>query len=292
MGVGYAEPMPRRARIALAGAAVGTALLVIVWYLAHYVGVVQRADVSILRGFVELDRPRLDELTNFIANLCDPKPYVLLAALPVVVALLRGRPRVAVTIGLIMLGANETTQLLKPVLAGPRLPVPGVYLSAATWPSGHATAAMSLALCAVIAAPARRRPVVAAIMAVFAIAVCYSFLELGWHYPSDVLGGFLVATTWTLLGVAGLSLYEARRSSRPARFRPEPAAAFSLGQAFAPVAAILSAALAFAGVIVLARPHEVIDYARAHETFMVGAFGIGALGLTLAYAIMLMLRRG
>ena len=29
-------------------------------------------------------------------------------------------------------------------------------------------------------------------MAAFAIAVSYSFLELGWHYPSDVLGGFLI----------------------------------------------------------------------------------------------------
>ncbi len=286
--------MPRRARIALIGAVVGTALLVLTWFLAHSVGIFERADASILRGFVQLDRPRLDRVTNFIAGLCDPKSYVVLAALPVVVALLRRRPRVAITLGVIILGANATTQLLKSVLTGPRVPVPGIYLTGATWPSGHATAAMSLALCAVIAAPARRRPLVAAVMGAFAIAVSYSFLELGWHYPSDVLGGFLVAATWTLLGVAGLSLYEARRTARanePVRSRTERSPAFSLGEAFAPTGAILAAAVAFGGLIVLARPHQVIDYARAHEAFMVGAFGIGALGLTLAYGVMLMLRR-
>ena len=94
-----------------------------------------------------------------------------------------------------------TTQLLKPLLAAPRpitlLEFPVV--AAASWPSGHATAVMSLALCSVLAAQARLRPFVAALGAAFAVAVCYSFLELGWHYPSDVLGGFLVAAAWTLL---------------------------------------------------------------------------------------------
>ena len=115
---------------------------------------------------------------------------------------------------MILLCANETTELLKPLLAGPRDPVGGRRLSDASWPSGHATAAMSLCLCWVIAAPARLRPAVAAVMAAFAVAVSYSFLELGWHYPSDVLGGFLIAAVWTLLGIAALSLYEQRQTVR------------------------------------------------------------------------------
>jgi hypothetical protein len=36
----------------------------------------------------------------------------------------------------------------------------------------------------------------------------------------------------------------------------------------------------------------VVDYARVHETFMAGALAIGALGLTLAAGLTLMLRRG
>ena len=75
-------------------------------------------------------------------------------------------------IAVVLLCANETTELLKPLLAGAARSRPvRRSLYNATWPSGHATAAMSLALCSVIAAPARWRPVVAASMAAFAIAV-------------------------------------------------------------------------------------------------------------------------
>jgi membrane-associated phospholipid phosphatase len=287
VGVVYAESMPRRARTALFGAAAGLALLALTWYASRFVSFVERADVSILHGFAELHRPRLDRVTSFIANLCDPNVYVWLAAIPVVVALLRRRPRVAATIGLIMLGANESTQLLKPLLAEPRAISSGFGLPAGTWPSGHATAAMSLALCCVIAAPARRRPVVAAVMGVFAIAVCYSFLELEWHYPSDVLGGFLVAATWTLLGAAGLWTYEARRPNRTA----ERAAPIRVGEALAPAAVVLIGAFVCAGLIVLARPHEAVSYVRAHEAFVVGAVAIGAVGLALASGLTLILRR-
>lgn len=278
--------------MALIGAGGCLILLLVTWYVAHYVGVVKRADVSILSGFAELHRPRLDHLTQFVAQLCNPHPYVVLAAVPVLVALARGRPRVAITVGAIMLAANETTQLLKPLLAGPRDTVMWDPIPNASWPSGHATAAMSLALCAVIAVPARRRPVVAAVMSGFAIAVCYSFLELGWHYPSDVLGGFLVAATWTLLGAAGLSLYEARRPSAAPAMPGSDRPAFSIGEALTPAAALLLAGAVLAGLILLARPHAVLDYARAHETFVIGAAAIAAVGLTLASGLMLMLRRG
>src|SRR4029077_15353521 len=98
-----------------------------------------------------------------------------------------------------------TTQILKPLLATPRWSIaPWLDVSSSSWPSGHATAAMSLALCSVIAASPRWRPIVGAAMAAFAVAVCYSFLELGWHYPTDVLGGFEIATVWSLLGAGTL----------------------------------------------------------------------------------------
>ena len=286
--------------MALGGAGVAVAALVLTWYVSHYVGVVMRADVSILQGFAQLTRPRLDTVTNFIASLCSPNRYVVLAAIPILVALARRRPRVAVMLALIILGANETTQLLKPVLAAPRDRVWWDPINDASWPSGHATAAMSLALCAVIAAPARRRPAVAAAMAAFAIAVCYSFLELGWHYPSDVLGGFLVASAWTLLAMAGLWTYESHRPAGvvPARIAGESVpgearpAQVSVGAALLPALAVLASAAVFALLLVIARPHQVVTYARAHETFMVGAAGIGALGLMLASGLSLMLRRG
>src|SRR6201994_510838 len=114
--------MPRRARLALSGASIGVLLLVVLWYVAFHVGAVRQADAAILNGFLGLEGPRVDRVANFVATLCSPKRYVVLAALPVLVALLRGRPRVAVTIALIVLCANETTELLKPLLAAHRDP--------------------------------------------------------------------------------------------------------------------------------------------------------------------------
>jgi membrane-associated phospholipid phosphatase len=284
--------MPSRARKALIGAAGGTGLLVLVWFFAYHVNIAERADRSILRGFAGLSRHRLDDVTSFIAHLCDPKPYVFLAAVPVVVALLRRRPRVAVTVGLIMLAANTTTQYLKPLLAAPRQPAFGLLKwDAGTWPSGHATAVMALALCMVIAASPRWRPYVGAAMAAFAIAVVYSFLELGWHFPSDVLGGFLVATIWTLLGAAALWTLEARRPERNRELSPSGRPQFSVGEALAPTAVLVVGALGLAFVVALTRPHAVISYASAHEVFIVGAVVIALLVLSLAAAATLALRR-
>ncbi|HTU96305.1 MAG TPA: phosphatase PAP2 family protein [Solirubrobacteraceae bacterium] len=283
--------MPSRARMALIGAGTGVVLLAAVWYAAHYIALGRSVDASVLSGFHDLTRPGLDRLTNFTADLCDPHRYVFLAAIPVIVALVRGRPRVAAMLVFVLLCANETTQLLKPLLTGPRDQAPGVWIDTASWPSGHATAAMSLALCSVIAAPARRRPVVAGVMAAFAIAVSYSFLELGWHYPSDVLGGFLVAGTWTLLGIAGLSIVEARHAGSAAEPAPAARPSFSVGEALAPVGVLAALACVLAGLILLARPHEVLSYVRDHQAFVIGAGGIGALGTLLASGLTLMLRR-
>jgi membrane-associated phospholipid phosphatase len=277
------------ALIACAGAAAALALLLVTWFLAFHVPAVERADVHILGGFTNLHRPRLDSVAHFIAGLCNPNPFVYFAGALVLLALARRRPGVALVLAAILLGANVTTQLLKPLLAAPR-PVPaGVEeIGAAAWPSGHATAAMSLALCSVLAAPARLRPAVAALGAAFAVAVSYSFLTLSWHYPSDVLGGFLVATVWTLLGIAVLYGLRARFASDVSA---EPVSRPTVGQALRPPAAALLGAIALAAIVALARPHEVVSYTEGHTTFVVGACAIAAAGLVLAIGVMLALRR-
>jgi membrane-associated phospholipid phosphatase len=279
--------MATRARRALIGAAAGAVLLVLTWFLAFHVGLFRHADRSTFEGFNGFHH-HVYSVANFIAHLCDPKPYVFFAVIPVAVALLRRRPRLALAIGAILLGANVSAQLIKPLLAMPR-PVfvaTGATPSAASWPSGHATAAMAFALTCVLAAPPRFRPFVAALGAAFAIAVSYSFLALGWHYPSDVFGGFLLAATWTLLGVAALYASEAR-APRPATASRRPPLREMLG----PPATALLGALVLVAVVAIARPHPVVSYARAHEAFMVGAAAIGVLALVLATGLMLTLRR-
>ena len=261
-------------------------MLLLCWFMAFHVGFAARADVSVLNGFTGLSHGGIRELASRIANLCSPDPYVYLAAVPVLVALLRRRPLVALAIIAILIGASASTELLKHLLAANRpAPRPDAVVSATrgSWPSGHATAAMSLALCCVIAAPSRWRPWIAALGAVFTVAVSFSFLSLGWHYPSDVCAGYLIATAWTALGIAALFAVDRGRSLVKGPRK-------SLLQALEPPVAAVCAALTLVVVVVLARPHEVVSYARMHKGFVIGAVVIAALALALATAVMLVLR--
>jgi len=134
----------------------------------------------------------------------------------VAVALARSRPRVAVAIAAVMTLAPFTSELLKPLLAHPNDGVEGVRVGIASWPSGHSTAALALVLCAVLAAAPRWRAPVALIGGAYALAVGVALLILAWHMPSDVLGGYLVASLWTALAVAALRAAERRWPSRAA----------------------------------------------------------------------------
>jgi membrane-associated phospholipid phosphatase len=283
--------VPRRARTAFAGAALGGCLVVLTAVVALHVGLGQHVDQVIFRGFLGLSRPRVNSVAGFVARLCNPTPWVYFAAAPVIVALARRRPRVALAVVMILVGANLTTQLLKPLLAvsrahnllGDQRPV-----SAASWPSGHATAAMSLALGAVLAAPGRWRGGVAALGATFAVAVSYSFLTLGWHYPSDVLGGFLIAGSWALAAVGVLFKLEALR---PRLAAASPVTQVSLRRTVTPSALALAGGIALAALVALAWPHQVAGYVRSHEAFVVGAAGIALLGLLVATAVSSAFRR-
>ena len=130
---------------------------------------------------------------------------------------------------------------------------------------------MTLALCAVLAVPPRARPTTAAIGALFAIAVSYAILALGWHFPSDVIGGFLVAMMWTLLAVAVLVARPGRAAARtPSSF--DARGPMLLG----------GGCVAIGVLIALARPHAVADFLLARPSFAIGAAVIASFAAALA----------
>ena len=194
-------------------AAAGCALAaVVVWLTAYHLSPFEAIDQRTFDGFLGLSRPATIGWATRFSHLADPGPFALFAAALVLVALARRRLRTAVVVAIILAGSNVSTQLLKPALAKRG---PGV--ETASWPSGHATAAMALVLCLLLVVPMRLRPAAAAFGGLFALAVVYSILILGHHEPSDVLGGFLMAGAWTALGVAAL---RALRPSAPSRCGP------------------------------------------------------------------------
>jgi len=184
--------------------------LALVWVIAELIPAVQFKDAVALHDFTLLSRPRVDGPANFLLHLLDPLQFVLWGTALVALAIARERPRVAVAAAAVMSLAPATSETLKPLLAHPHISVGGVSIGAASWPSGHSTAALALAFAAVLVAPARLRPIVASIGAMFALAIGCSLLILAWHMPSDVLGGYLVATLWTALAVAALRCADRR----------------------------------------------------------------------------------
>jgi membrane-associated phospholipid phosphatase len=281
--------IPARATRALIAAATLLGVFAVEWYLVFHVARASAIDGDIYHGFRSLRyHAFVNHLATFTASLCNPSPYVYFAAVVVAVAIIRRRFLLAATIVLILAGANETTHLLKPLLAASRPstvvfePLPGSF------PSGHSTAAMALALCAVIASPPRLRRYVAIVGAVFALGVMYSVVTLGWHYPSDAFGGLLVASIWTLAGLAGLFTAEAHHGRRS---RPVTGNAVGLVRELEPAAlAVLGTAALISGALLIA-PNRVVTYAAGHTAFVVGAAGLGAFAVVVATAVMVSLRR-
>lgn len=134
-----------------------------------------------------------------VADLGDPLPQVLMLLAGVAVALSCGRRRPAVAGLVVVLGADATTALLKPLLAAPRFdPVLGWEQAAVNaFPSGHTTAAFSAAVAWTLFVPPRWRRLTALLGFLAACGVGVSVVILRYHLPSDVLGGILVVAAWT-----------------------------------------------------------------------------------------------
>jgi undecaprenyl-diphosphatase len=72
-----------------------------------------------------------------------------------------------------------------------------------SFPSGHAMASLTLAL--IIAYVTRNkhwRHVIALIAVTYVVLIGISRLYLGVHYPSDILGGWLIAAAWVLFVIS------------------------------------------------------------------------------------------
>lgn len=236
-------------------------------------------DAAMLHGFVGLDRPSVHRGVWFVAHLGDTLPYACAGLLCIAVALVRRRGwRALATAGLLAV-TGATTQALKHALAQPRfehwLPE---QVATSSWPSGHSTAAMTLALCAVLVAPPALRGAAAVLGGAFAVGVGYAVLVLGWHYPSDVLGGFLVAGLWTSLAVAVLHRVE----------EPEPARR----PVWEPLAGLAAGAGMVAAVVLGVRADTVALYTSERPTFVAGALTIALLALVLVATVSAASTRG
>jgi membrane-associated phospholipid phosphatase len=205
-----ARPAQPGVASALRVAALCALALALVWAVAELVPSAQIRDAVLLHRFTLLNGPHLDTAARTLLKLLDPGVMVCWGLALIFVAIARGLPREALACALVVGLAPLSADRLKPLLAHQHLSAGSTQIGAASWPSGHATAALALALCAVLVTPRRLRLPVAAAGIAFALAVGFALLVQAWHMPSDVVGGYLMAALWMALAVAGLRLAERR----------------------------------------------------------------------------------
>ena len=155
----------------------------------------QRVDEAALVG--RATHGSVQRATNQLLDTISITSLVLGSIALALLALSRRRPRLAIGVVVTILGANTTTQLLKGTLLDrPDLLLRSGGATVPSFPSGHATVAMSLALCFMLVVPARLRTIVGCGGVAYAVLVGAATLTAGWHRPSDVIGAYLIATIW------------------------------------------------------------------------------------------------
>jgi membrane-associated phospholipid phosphatase len=274
--------MTRAPRQMLVAAAACVAAFWLLLWLVYTVGPAAWLDGNALNGFVSLDREPLSFLADGLAASCDPGPYALLALPLLAYALVKRGLRHAAAAALLLVGANVSSQVLKPLLAHARdtsdWPAVGGINSSA-YPSGHATASMALAFAAVLVAPRAYRPLVAAVGGLFALAVSLSVIVLGWHFPSDVFGGQMLAATWCLVALAALRFAgtrwpergSMRKAAREAVVLPSPRALWLA----------LAAATLVLGLTALVLAEPLASFARDHTSAAAVAAAVAASAVVL-----------
>lgn len=214
--------MTRSVKAPLFAAIVCAAAIAPLAAAAYAYGPVKSFDMRILLH-LERETGTSYHLALVLVNLGDLGSLLALLAAVCGIGLYFGRRREVIAAIVIVAGANLTTQLLKVVLEHARHKAweHGVELPwANSFPSGHTTAAASIAVALLFVVPARRRFDAAAAGLLLTAAVALSVVILGWHYPSDVLGGLLVVATWGFAALAVLRLREARERALSAPTQP------------------------------------------------------------------------
>jgi membrane-associated phospholipid phosphatase len=220
------------------------------------------------------EAPRVETASRAVIDTVDVASLVLLGGGIVAVALARRRLDVAVAAGALLVGANVTTQVLKPALY--RLDPFGTAHERTlhgSFPSGHSTVATSIALALVLAAPVALKLPAALLGSAYAWAMGISLMVQGGHYPSDVAGGYLVAGAWAGL-VAALA------PPRPTGTRPE-----SVRTGLALAGGLVLAFAAAVAVAVAARPEAVAFRVHVQTRLVFAAVVLAVLAAAVAVGL-------
>lgn len=265
-------------------AAAQAAALVAVWRFFVRTERGQRLDTIALAGN-QIGRDEVDGVATAVLDAMSVAAIAVAVVVIAVIALARGRVLLTVAVTGFVAGATVTTQILKYGLHRPDFGVDPERASAGnSFPSGHATVAMSVAIALVLVLPSRVRGVAALAGAAYAAVAGVATMTLGWHRPSDVIGAALVAGAWA--AAAGLLLVLAQ--GRDVHVREGAARPWTVALLLVGAAVLLAAA---AGAVdstadVLATPVDELGRQRLFTAYAGAAAGIvGAVAAVMALTL-------
>ena len=142
----------------------------------------------------------------------------------VAVSAVGGRWRAGAALGIGLIGAVASAEVLKVVLPRPDLAprieaMMGAH-AANSFPSGHVTIVTASVIAALILIPAAHRGAPTLLAGLLVAAVSCAVVAAGWHRPSDALGGLGWGLAWQCLMAAVVIKRFGRdaRSTRPVRW--------------------------------------------------------------------------
>jgi membrane-associated phospholipid phosphatase len=226
----------------------------------------QAVDTSAMRG-ADVHHPRVVEVLSRTLNGTTLVSLVLVCLVAAAIGVLRKRVDLAVGAALLVLAANGSAQLLKTRLPRPQLdgfPAPNSF------PSGHTTAAASVAFALVLVLPYAVRGMVVLIGAGYVAIIAVATVWAEWHRPSDTVAALLLVLAWG--GIISAAL-------RARRYRvPGPLARASrLARVVLTVVATITAAAGLLGLAAVALSERVTaDFVSGRFAFLAGSAGITA----------------
>ncbi|WP_067507053.1 phosphatase PAP2 family protein [Actinoplanes sp. TFC3] len=191
-------------------AAAGVAAL---YYLCVRTGLGQRIDTDAMRG-ADVDHPRAVEVMQRALNGTTLVSLIAVCVAAAAIGFVRRRADLAIAAAVLVLGANATTRVLKTYLVRPDLDGTSMPNS---FPSGHTTAAASVAFALILTLPFAVRGTVAVIGAAYTTIIAVATVWAEWHRPSDTMAALLVVLAWGALASTIVRLGRVRITGVTAR---------------------------------------------------------------------------
>jgi len=170
--------------------------------------VISTADLWLENMLLGVRTPFFLHLFNWITLLGNTITVLAVTGIVVLFLLLYKKSYRAYAVGLAaaVIGAGITSYMVKIIVerARPGGLIPSVIDTSFSFPSGHATLAMALygfltyLLCK---AYPKHTAFITALAVLFILAIGFSRLYLGVHFPSDIIAGYLLGVIWLLIGI-------------------------------------------------------------------------------------------